>query len=62
MARELYVDISECTGCEWCADDLPDVFEMNPEGVSRVRNPEGSSEDRIQHVIDNCPAECIHWK
>jgi ferredoxin len=61
MARELYVDENECTGCELCADRLPSVFLME-KGVSRVINPSGADEQQIQHVIDNCPAECIFWK
>lgn len=62
MAREVYVDENECTGCELCVDTLPEVFEMTDDDVSRVSNPDGASEDKIQEVIDNCPAECIHWK
>jgi len=62
MAREVYVDENECTGCELCVDRLPEVFEMTDEGLSRVHNSAGASENDIQEVIDNCPAECIHWK
>lgn len=62
MAREVYVDENECTGCELCVDTLPEVFEMTDDDVSRSSNPDGASEDKIQEVIDNCPAECIHWK
>jgi ferredoxin len=62
MAREVYVDENECTGCELCVDTLPEVFEMTDDDVSRASNPDGASEDKIQEVIDNCPAECIHWK
>jgi ferredoxin len=62
MARVVYVDENECTGCELCIDTLPEVFEMTDESVSHVHNPTGADEDKIQEVIDNCPAECIHWK
>ena len=62
MAREVYVDGDECTGCELCVDALPGVFEMTTEGVSRVKDSGGAPEDKIQDVIDSCPAECIHWK
>ena len=61
MAKEVYVDESECTGCELCVDVLPEVFEMKDD-VSRVHNPNGADEDKIQEVIDDCPAECIKWK
>ena len=62
MAREVYVDESECTGCELCVDTLPEVFEMNSDGVSHVHDSRGASESKIQEDIDSCPAECIHWK
>jgi ferredoxin len=62
MARELYVDAGECTGCEYCVDSLPGVFRMGDDGISVVHDPGGATENRIQEVIDNCPAGCIHWK
>lgn len=62
MAREVYVDSSECTGCELCVDMLPAVFRMTGEGVSVAYNPSGAGEGEIQDVIDSCPALCIHWK
>lgn len=62
MAKKVYVDENECTGCELCVDTLPEVFEMTAEGVSRVRDPKGAAENKIQEVIDSCPAECIHWE
>ncbi len=62
MAKEVYVDEAECTGCELCVDTLPEVFEMTSEGVSQVHNSKGAPESKVQEVIDSCPAECIHWK
>ena len=62
MAKEVYVDEDECTGCELCVDVLSDVFEMTDNDVSHVYNSDGADEDKIQEVIDDCPAECIHWK
>lgn len=62
MAKEVYVDQDECTGCELCVDSLAEVFEMTPDGISRVHNLNGANEDAIQEIIDSCPAECIHWK
>lgn len=62
MARSVIVDENECTGCELCVDMLPEVFRMNNKGVSEARNDSGGKESDIQNVIDNCPAECIHWQ
>ncbi len=60
--REVYVDAAECTGCEYCVDSLPEVFRMSEASVSAVQDKAGADEGRIQEVLDNCPAECIHWK
>ena len=62
MARKPYVDKEECTQCELCVNDLPDVFQMDDEGFAEVHDPEGAGEDEIQEVMDNCPAACIHWE
>jgi len=62
MAKNVYVDESECIGCELCVDTCPEVFRLNDDGVSEVINPEGAPEEKIQETIDNCPVECIHWE
>ena len=62
MAKEVYVDRDECTSCGQCADDLPEVFEMDDDDIAIVIEGHGGSEDEIQEEIDACPGECIHWK
>ncbi len=62
MAAELFVDGDRCTGCELCADSLPDVFRMNTDGVSEVYNNSSASADELREVIESCPAECILYK
>jgi ferredoxin len=62
MARVFYVNQDECSGCETCFSDLPEVFEITDEGLARVHDPKGADEDRIQEVMDMCPSECILWK
>jgi len=62
MAKVVYVDQDECTSCGVCMDELPEVFEFDDNDLSRVHNPKGASEDKIQEVMDMCPVECIHWK
>jgi ferredoxin len=62
MAKELVIDRDECTSCGQCADDLPDVFEMDDDDIASVKNSAGASEDDIQEEIDACPGECISWK
>ena len=62
MPRTPYVDQSECTGCELCAEICPEVFQMNEDGLSEVYNSEGASEEKIQDAVDSCPVQCIHWE
>lgn len=62
MAKEVYVDQDECTACGQCADNLPDVFEMNDDGVAAVVAGWSADADDVQEEIDSCPGECIHWK
>ena len=70
MAREVYVDQDECTSCELCVDELPEVFEMSSDGVSSVHNSSGASEDKIQeyylllkiHQISFNQSRTCSWK
>lgn len=63
MARIPWVDKGECTSCGLCADNLPDVFRMDEDGLAECYNTGGASEEEIQEeAMDVCPAECIHWK
>ena len=62
MAKELYIDQDECTGCNLCVDTCPDVFKMNDDEIAEVVNAEGASEEDIQTCIDDCPVTCIYWK
>jgi ferredoxin len=61
MARQVYVDQQVCIGCGLCVSIVEEVFELNDDGVSEVRNQSGS-ESKIQEAIDSCPVNCIHWR
>jgi ferredoxin len=58
----LYIDENECTGCEYCAVQLPKVFSMNEKKICVPSSYDGISKEEIQFVIDNCPALCIFIK
>ena len=59
----MWVDKDECTGCELCVDNLPDVFRMDDDDLAECYNQEGATEEEIQEdAIDVCPVECIHWE
>jgi ferredoxin len=58
---KIRINRNECTGCEWCVDTLPDVFGIGEDHIAVIKNGSTSDKKIIQHVIDNCPAECIVW-
>lgn len=54
------VDEETCIGCGLCAEDCPDVFEMNDD-KARVKVdevPEGIAE-ACREAAENCPVEAI---
>lgn len=62
MAKTVYVDQDQCTGCEACVELCPGVFEKGTMGTAQVKNPEGASVEEIQEAMDLCAARCIHWE
>jgi ferredoxin len=56
------VDQELCIGCGNCESVCPEVFELDDEGKSQVKNPQGCSECDCQEAIDSCPAEAISWE
>lgn len=62
MARIPFVDQKACIGCGACVAVCPNVFEMDEDGKSRVKNPSGDTEENIQKAIDACPVQAISWK
>jgi len=63
VSKKIYIDKDECTGCELCVDRLPQLFKINTDGISEViATVENVDLIALQDVIDNCPAECIHYE
>lgn len=60
--KEPIVDRDACTGAAVCVALAPDVFELDNEGISTVKDPEGADEATIQKAIDGCPEDAISWK
>lgn len=56
------IDRDLCQGDEVCASLAPEVFEMDDEGLARVKDPEGADESTIENAIDSCPADAISWE
>lgn len=51
------VDREKCIGCGLCVSLCPKVFELDEEGKSRVKNPEGECD--WEEVVRSCPVEAI---
>ena len=64
MAKRVFIDTEECTGCETCVELCSEVFSFNEdEEKAEVILPEGGPEDCcIEEAMDSCPAEFIHWE
>lgn len=53
------VDAAACIGCGLCANDCPEVFEMNADkAVVKGPVPAGK-EDAAKTAAANCPVQCI---
>jgi len=71
MSKNVYVNKDECTSCALCTDGLPEYFRMDDDDLAESHNngsnvgnasvPDNDT-DKVQELIDDCPAECIHWK
>ena len=51
----------ECLGDGICADECPEVFTMDEDGLATVINaePDESLREACQNAADECPAEII---
>ncbi|HEY5975915.1 MAG TPA: ferredoxin [Geobacteraceae bacterium] len=61
MVRGVVVDQDVCIGCGLCVSLAPQVFRL-VDGVSRVHDPAGAVEAKIQECIDGCPVSAISWQ
>lgn len=59
--RKPDIDLTECIICGICVDYCPAVFKLNDAGFVEIVELEQYSEEDIDEVIKNCPADCIHW-
>lgn len=62
MIKAPWVDKGECISCGLCVDNVPEVFRFDDDNKAECYDPNGASEDDIQHdAIDVCPVSCISW-
>ena len=59
---KVIVERKLCIGCGLCASMLPEVFEMDDEGKSVVKNENGAPLEKIREVAEMCPARAIKVK
>jgi ferredoxin len=57
MAK-VVIDESKCVGCGLCVNSCPDCFELNDDGVAKVKNSDCNSCD-LQEISSQCPVEAI---
>jgi len=57
-----YVVKEDCTSCHLCADEVPDVFEMDEDDLAQVHDGAAASErEDCVDAADACPGECIFY-
>ena len=52
------IDENACVGCGLCVNVCPDCFEMNQDGVAKVKASDCSSCD-VNEVASQCPVNAI---
>lgn len=55
------VNKDACIGCGACASICPEVFELNDEGLSEVKEEDVKDElqDEVRDAADSCPTGAI---
>ncbi|MGC9059073.1 MAG: ferredoxin [Candidatus Aenigmatarchaeota archaeon] len=56
------VDKKLCIGCSLCVSMLPEVFELDKDGKSIVKNENGAPIEKIKEVANMCPTKAIKVK
>ncbi|MBX6423189.1 ferredoxin [Thermosulfurimonas sp. F29] len=62
MARRLVVNQEECIGCGSCVEICPEVFELDENEKSYVKNQEACNTCDCEEAIDTCPVGAISWE
>ena len=60
--KVITVNTDKCIGCGLCVSTCPDVFELDDNGKSRVKDSNSCEKCNCEEVIDNCPAKAISWE
>lgn len=64
--REVWLRVptvnEDCIGCSACVVIAPEVFELDEEGMSVVKERENFEWMDVEDAIDACPVNAISWK
>ena len=53
------IDAAACIGCGLCANDCPEVFEMNGDKATAKGAVPAGKEEAAKTAAANCPVQCI---
>ena len=58
--KRAYVNPDLCIGCGLCVSIVPEVFQLNADGISEVYalTPE-DKRDEVYEAVDSCPVKAI---
>lgn len=54
------IDRETCIGDQLCANEAPNTFEIDGDGIAVVKDPAGDEPEIILNAAKNCPVDCIH--
>jgi ferredoxin len=54
--KKITVNSDACIGCGICVSLAPEVFQMNEENKSEIKNPEGKN---LTEAVNACPVAAI---
>ena len=57
--KKIEVDKNKCIGCGTCAALAPEVFELDKNNKSVVKDINGADVETIKLAADSCPVEAI---
>lgn len=61
IVKKLVVDKEKCISAQSCVVISPEVFELDENGKSQVKNQKGADESKIEEAINACPVGAISW-
>ncbi|HNW96503.1 MAG TPA: ferredoxin [Candidatus Paceibacterota bacterium] len=60
MTKKIIVNKNKCIGCGTCVALASDIFEMDKNGKSKVKESPIIDEESLKLAIDSCPAQAIN--